>query len=86
MADYPQDFDPPGFAENFEYLRDNGVIPPEYPTATVPYEVKVMIAGLSQAEMERLRDICRQTQSFLYLDLQPNPDRADFPGGILCGF
>jgi Sigma-70, region 4 len=78
MADYPQRFD-----ENFMFLTDNGVIPPEYPTAAVPQEVKVMIAGLSQEDMNRLKAICQQTHSFLYLDHQSS---ADFPGGILCGF
>jgi hypothetical protein len=74
MADDPQDF-----AEHFAFLTDNGVIPPEYPTAAVPQEVKVMIASLSEADIYRLSDICRQTQSFLYLDLHG-------PGGIICGF
>jgi len=83
MADDPQGLAPPGFAEKFRLLTDYGVIPPEYPTAAVPHEVKVMIAGLSEADMDRLKDICMQTQSFLYLDVQP---REDFPGGILCGF
>jgi hypothetical protein len=83
MADDPQDIAPQGFDRNFEILTDYGVIPPEYPTAAVPHEVKVMIGSLTQPDVERLRDICIQTQSFLYLDLQP---RDDFPGGILCGF
>lgn len=74
MADDPQ-----GFDENFGFLRGNGVIPPNYPTAAVPDEVKVMIANLSQEDMDRLRDTCEQTQSFLYLDLHG-------PGGIICGF
>ena len=74
MADDTQDF-----AENFGFLTDNGVIPPDYPTAAVPDEVKEMIANLSQEDMDRLRDICEQTQSFLYLDLHG-------PGGIICGF
>jgi hypothetical protein len=74
MPDAPQDF-----AEHFAFLRENGAIPPEYPTALVPQEVKEMIAGLSQAEMDRLRDICLQTQSYLYLNLHGRP-------GIVCGF
>ena len=74
MAEYPQDF-----AEHFAFLTDNGVIPPEYPTAAVPQEVKEMIASLSRADMDRLKDICVQTQSFLYLDIHR-------PGGIICGF
>jgi hypothetical protein len=74
MADDPERFD-----EHFAFLRDNGVIPPEYPTAQVPQEVKETIASLSQADMDRLRDICLQTQSFLYLNLHG-------PGGIVCGF
>lgn len=86
MANDSQGFDPPGFAENFGFLRDNGVIPPEYPTAAVPQEVKVIIADLSQEEMDRLVNICLETQSFLYIDVQSKSDRGDFPGGIICGF
>jgi len=58
---------PEHFDENFAYLRENGVIPPEYPAASVPQEVKEVIASLSQAEMDRFRDICLQTHSFIYL-------------------
>jgi hypothetical protein len=75
MAEYPQDF-----ARNFAFLTDNGVIPPKYPTAAVPQEVKEMIASLSRADMDRLKDICVQTQSFLYLDIHGPP------WGIICGF
>lgn len=71
--------DPLKFAENFRFLRENSVVPPEYPPALVPPEVKEMIAGLPMAEMERLKDICAQTKAFLYLDISG-------PGGIICGF